>query len=416
MNSPNTLERSKTDRILSQAAAEFGTPTYVYFNSIIQNRVEQLNRTLGQYFSLSYAVKSNPNPSLLNALSNYLDLLDISSIGEMQLATNAGWPSTRISFTGPGKRDYELKEAICAGVGELVVESPQEAYRANAICASINMTQDILLRIAPPMVPKGFGDQMAGKPCAFGIDYEVVEELLPEILALSHLNLVGLHIYSGTQCLVDEAICENYRQFIGIFRSICERFNLSPRKLIFGSGLGLPYHDSDKDLNLENISKNISADLIAMKSEPRYTNTQLVLELGRYLVGPAGYFLTQVVATKLSRGVQIAICDGGMNNHLPASGNFGMVIQRNYRMHKVGDKGAEEETNLTGPLCTSIDRIANKILLPKLEPGDLIAIHNSGAYGLTASPIHFISHKIPREILVQKNQLQNISRSWESFP
>ncbi len=412
MSSPDLHEPVDIDQTLMQAAESFETPLYVYFSSIVQQRAQQLTAAFGEHFALSYAVKSNPNPGFLKHLRNYLGLLDISSIGELRHARQAGWDPQKISFTGPGKRDHELREAISNGIGELVVESFAEACRANEICQSLNTTQDIMLRIAPPKVPKGFGDQMAGKPSAFGVDYEVVKDIFLEILALSRLNIVGFHIYSGTQCLIPDAICENYRQFISIFRDVCETYDLFPRKLIFGSGLGVPYHETDNALDLKDVSQNISPDIAALKADPRFAETQLVLELGRYLVAPAGYFLTRVIAMKQSRGETIAICDGGMNNHLPASGNFGMVIQRNYRMHKVGGGEPEETVNLTGPLCTSIDRLANRISLPKLEVGDLIAIHNSGAYGLTASPMHFISHAVPQEVLAQGNQLHDISRQW----
>jgi diaminopimelate decarboxylase len=127
-----------------------------------------------------------------------------------------------------------------------------------------------------------------------------------------------------------------------------------------------------------------------------------VLELGRYLVGEAGYFVTRVIAVKESRGRRIAICDGGMNSHLPAAGHFGMVVPRNYRMHRVaGDmpEGAVEEVDLAGPLCTSIDKIGRGVSLPRLAPGDLVAVHCSGAYGPTASPLGFISHSPPVEVL-----------------
>jgi diaminopimelate decarboxylase len=137
------------------------------------------------------------------------------------------------------------------------------------------------------------------------------------------------------------------------------------------------------------------------------------LELGRYLVGEAGYFLTRIVSIKESRGSRIGICDGGMNNHLPASGHFGMVIHRNYRMHRVGGGQETEKIDLVGPLCTSIDRLASGALLPRLTEGDVIAIHCSGAYGLTASPIHFISHPLPREVLIEGSRIREATRALD---
>ena len=399
-----------TDAWLREVANLYGTPSFVYFTDPIQQRIAALRSAFRDRFALSFAVKSNPNPDLLAWLAGRVPFLDISSIGEMRLALRAGWDPAELSFTGPGKRDFELAAAIADGVGELILESVREARAADAIARSLGRVQPVLIRIAPQSVPKGFGDQMAGRPCAFGIDAEAVSEALPEILRLSNLRVVGLHIYSGTQCLNPAAIVENYRGFLGLFRAICRDHDLAPAKLVFGSGLGVPYHDGDTPLDLEPIARAILPELDDLRATPGFGRTRLVLELGRYLVAEAGFFVTRVVSIKESRGVRIAICDGGMNNHLPASGHFGMVIRRNYAMHRVGGGEPIEKIDLVGPLCTSIDRLAAGAVLPRLEEGDLVAVHNSGAYGLTASPIHFISHAPPAELMVTDGAIRDVTR------
>jgi diaminopimelate decarboxylase len=398
------------DGWLEQAADQIGTPAFVYFTEPIERRIGEIQAAFGGRFAVSFAAKSNPNPALLAWLAHGVGFVDVSSIGEFRLAVAAGWVPERASFTGPGKREFELREAIAAGVGELVVESVREALLADRIASGLGRIQPILVRIAPARVPKGFGDQMAGRPSAFGIDSEVAEEALTTILALRHLRCMGLHIYSGTQCLRPEAICENYRMFIEIFETICDRFDLAPEKLVFGSGLGVPYHDGDHPLDLAAIGRDILPDIDALQARPRFAGAHLVLEMGRYLVGEAGYFVTRVVAVKPSRGSRIAICDGGMNNHLPASGHFGMVIRRPYRMHRVGGGTGIEPVDLVGPLCTSIDRLGTGLMLPRLDEGDLVAVHMSGAYGLTASPIHFISHPAPHEAMVCDGRLIDVTR------
>lgn len=399
------------DAHLMETVRKFGTPSYVYFTDAIDRRLAEIKSALGRWFALSYAMKCNPNPGLLQWLAQHVDFVDVSSIGEFRAACQAGWTPAQASFTGPGKREAEIVEAITNGVGELIVENPREARIADRVAAECGRVQDVLIRLAPTVVPKGFGDHMAGRPSPFGIDIEDVGEQLPEILGLQNLSVVGLHIYSGTQCLIPNAICENYRIFMSVFRDVCEANDIVPQKLVFGSGLGVPYHPGDTSLDLDTISQGIGAELDAFRADPRFSNTELILELGRFLVGEAGFFLTSVVDIKESRGQRIAICDGGMNNHLPASGHFGMVIHRNYRMHRVGGGGGgEEKVNLVGPLCTSIDRLANAVSLPPLRAGDVVAVHCSGAYGLTASPIHFISHTAPREILVNGNTISDVSR------
>ncbi|PIE07312.1 MAG: decarboxylase [Rhodobacterales bacterium] len=398
------------DALLTRVAETCGTPAYVFLGDRIDARATALKQAFGGRFSLSYAAKSNPNPGLLAFLEPRVENLDISSIGEMRLGLRAGWTPERMSFTGPAKRDAELEEAIAGGVGELIVESLDEARRADRIARAHDRRQRIMVRIGPDVVPKGFGDHMAGRPSPFGIDYEQIHEAMPQILALENLELAGLHIYSGTQCLKPQAICENWRNFIRIFRDVCVKHEVTPERLVFGSGLGIPYFENDQPLDLGEIASDIAPDLDALRAEARFATTDLVLELGRYLVGEAGYYLTRVTTVKHSRGATYGLCDGGMNHHLPASGNFGMVIHRNYRMHKLGGGEPAGKVNLSGPLCTPLDRIGVNVMLPEIAAGDVIAVHGSGAYGMTASPLMFISHPLPKEILATGSQLRDVTR------
>lgn len=398
------------DSILAGAVERFGTPAYIYLTDAIEARLTELRASLGAWFDVSYAMKCNPNPALLAWLAPRVDLIDVSSGGEFALACAAGWQAQRASFTGPAKRDDELRAVIAGGLGELVIESPREARAADRIAAELGVVQPVLIRLAPDRVPKGFGDHMAGRPSPFGIDIEDAPVALPQILALPNLHVIGLHIYSGTQCLRPDAIAENWRIYMQIFRETCATHDLMPQKLVFGAGLGIPYHPGDTALSLPQIAADIGPDLTAFRNEPRFSRTKLVLELGRFLVGEAGYFVTRVISTKSSRGSRLAICDGGMNAHLAASGNFGMVLRRNYVIHKIGGGDEVEKVDISGPLCTSIDKIGGAVLLPPLAEGDLIAIHTSGAYGPTASPLHFISHPTPREILVEGAQARDVTR------
>nr|WP_247740480.1 MULTISPECIES: type III PLP-dependent enzyme [unclassified Paracoccus (in: a-proteobacteria)] len=395
---------------MTDAADRFGTPSYVYLTDLVEDRIAALESAFGRWFRLSYAMKCNPNPALLSWLRSRVPFIDVSSGGEFLLAQSAGWEAEHASFTGPAKREIELRTVIQAGLGELVVESLREARLADRIAAEAGRRQDVVIRIAPDRVPKGFGDQMAGRPSPFGIDIEEAEAALAEIIALPNLRVAGLHIYSGTQCLKPASIVENWGIFIGIFRELCAAHDLRPDRLIFGSGLGIPYHPGDQALNLDEVAAAAAPELDALKAEPRFSDTELVLELGRYLVGPAGYFVTRVTSTKDSRGARIAICDGGMNGHLAASGHFGMVLRRNYVIHRVGGGEGEEKIDISGPLCTSIDKLGTNVVLPRVEEGDLIAIHASGAYGPTSSPVNFISHPTPREVLVTGGQMTDATR------
>jgi len=387
--------------LLARVAEEFGTPAYVYFVPQIRQRVEEVRRAFGGRFRISYAVKSNPNPELLRRMKGVVDLLDVSSAGEIDRAAGCGWPASALTFTGPAKTRRELELAVQLGVGDIVLESLDEAQLLQSICARRGIRQRVLVRLAPRHVPPGFGASMSGRPTQFGIDEEVMEEALDAICRLDHLDLSGFHAYSGTQCLRADAVAENYEIFVELFRRASRSAGLAPRRLVFGSGLGIPYHETDHPLDLAAVAARTSARLDALRREPEFGKTEFILETGRYLVGEAGIYVTRVVRTKRSRGATIALCDGGMNHHLGAAGHLGSVLHRNYRMFKITpDHGEEEAFTLVGPLCTTIDTLGRSVKFRGLEAGDLVGIECSGAYGVTASPIHFIGHPPPREVLV----------------
>lgn len=237
-------------KLLQQIADEYGTPCFVYFMDEVYARINSIRDAFQGQFEISYAMKCNPNPKILERFKDRVSLLDISSGGELTTAVQLGWPVERISFTGPGKRRVDLEASINHGIGEVILESLQEAKSLNELADAAGIIQKVCLRIAPKEVPKGFGVKMSGKPCQFGIDEEDLGQTLIQIKNLSNLDIVGFHIYSGTQCLKPDAISENYENFIRIFRGACENFDIIPEMLIFGSGIGIPYHEGKSRLIL----------------------------------------------------------------------------------------------------------------------------------------------------------------------
>ena len=390
-------------KILSRAAREFDTPLYVYFMDDILARFAELGRLFGDRFGVSYAVKANPNTEILRRMAGHVTTFDVSSFAEAERVVAAGVAPRFVTFSGPAKRHEELRRAIDWGVGELVCESVAEAQRVDALARERGHLVDIMLRINPQKVPRRFGASMAGKPSQFGIDEEDMADALDAVIRQTGTRLIGLHIYSGTNCLHADALQENFEIFLDIFRRACGHADLSPHKLVFGSGFGIPYLPDEDELDIEDTAARLNPLIDALHAESRFARTECVLEMGRWLIGREGYLLTSVVQQKRSRGTEIRICDAGFNNHLAACGMMGSVIRRNWRIAKVSGEapsdGPLETCNLVGPLCTTIDLIATKIELPALAPGDVLAIENSGAYGLTASPTRFISHPEPREVI-----------------
>src|SRR5262245_15177685 len=396
--------RDLMNDVLQAISQRQGTPCFVYFLDHITERIGMLREAFDGRFALSYAVKSNPHIEMLRWLRIRVDLLDISSAGELRRAMKAGWPAARISFTGPGKQLWELEDAVKCHIGEIIVESVAEARMLDEVSRKLGTRVPILIRIGPKRVPRGFGGNMSGKPSQFGIDEEDMDAALSDIVAMRHLDLVGFHVYSGTQCLNADSIAENYEIYIELFRRFAGARTVLPRKLVFGSGLGIPYHEQERPLDLAHVARRINPQLDALKAEPRFAGAVLVLELGRYLVGEAGIYLTRVIGKKRSRGVEICVCDGGMHHHLAACGHFGTVVHRNYRMFRVTPAPSDAtvaEHELVGPLCTPIDALGHRVKLPALSVGDVVAIECSGAYGPSASPVNFISHPPAKEIAVE---------------
>jgi diaminopimelate decarboxylase len=397
--------------VLETVARRFGTPCFVYFLDDVRERIGLVRAAFGNRFAVSYAVKSNPNPAILTWMNGQAAMLDVSSGGELRRALAAGWSSDRISFTGPGKRRWELVESIAARVGRLVLESVREAEDLDALARQAGHIQPVVLRIAPSSLPRGFGVNMAGKPTQFGVDEEVAPDAVAAIQRLSNLRLVGFHAYSGTQCVDAGAVSENLATFARIFTSLSNSFDIRPEALIFGAGFGIPYHENTGTLDVDAVAAGIAPVLEQLASEPLLAGATLYLEMGRFLVGEAGLYVTRVTRIKESRGSTIAVCDGGMNHHLGACGHLGSVIHRNYRIFKVGRVAdpPSQRFELVGPLCTTIDTLGHGVLLPELREGDLLGVHCSGAYGLTASPINFISHEPAQEIAVEGHDIRDIT-------
>ena len=395
---------------LISIAEQFGTPAYVYDADLVVARIKRLKGLFDDRFSISYAIKANPNLALCRAIGPQLDSFDASSIAEVERALDCGMPPKNITFSGPAKRDHELARAVEIGIGELVIENLAEARIASEHALKRGRIQDCLVRINPFKIPRGFGASMAALPSQFGIDEEKLESDLPAAQALPGLRIVGFHIYSGTNCLDAEAIAENFEIFAKVFRYAQETAGIPVRKLIFGAGFGIPYLPDERELAIGELPELVNPIVDALLAEDAFAAARCQLELGRWLVGPAGWLITRVIAAKSSRGSEVRACDAGFNNHLAACGMMGSVIRRNWVFENLTRPDGDLATHtLVGPLCTTIDRLAFDIELPEVRVGDLLAIPQSGAYGFSASPNRFISHPDPVEIVVSEDAVIDAS-------
>ncbi|RYF03975.1 MAG: pyridoxal-dependent decarboxylase, exosortase A system-associated [Oxalobacteraceae bacterium] len=377
-----------------------GTPFFAYDRSLLSGRVAHLRASLPSAIQLHFSVKANPMPALVQHMAGLVDGFDVASASEMRVALDTPMAPAAVSFAGPGKTDAELTQAIAAGV-VLSLESPNEAVRAARIGNALGLAPRVLLRINPDFEMKSSGMKMGGGARQFGVDAEQAPAMLREIGALG-LDFHGLQIFSGSQSLSVSTIVDAQTSTFELARRLADDAPAPVVLLNIGGGLGIPYFPGEAALDLRPIADNLDAWLPRMRDALPQAN--VAVELGRYLVGEAGVYVTRVTDRKVSRGQVFLVTDGGMNHQLAASGNLGQVIRKNYpvaigtRMEASPDD--MESVNIVGPLCTPLDILADRMSLPRADVGDLVVVFQSGAYGPSASPAGFLSRPAAAEVLV----------------
>ncbi|MEO5707240.1 MAG: pyridoxal-dependent decarboxylase, exosortase A system-associated [Alteraurantiacibacter sp.] len=374
------------------------TPLFVYSRAMIEARMAELRAAMPTQLNIHYAMKANPFPPLLEFMAELVDGLDVASGGELALARKAGFLPREISFAGPGKRDAELFAAVKTGV-TLNVESAGEARRALDAGMACGTTPRLAIRVNPEFELRGSGMKMGGGAKPFGVDEDQVADLAGSIIAAG-CEWRGLHIYAGSQALDAAAISEAQGNALATAVRLTEAIGQPLPHLNLGGGFGIPYFDKDQPLDIGAVGARLGVSLDGVSNDLQ--GTVFAIELGRYLVGEAGVYLTRIVDRKVSKGVTFLVTDGGLHHQLAASGNFGAVVRRNYPVALASrfDAPGEEEVNVVGCLCTPLDRLADNVILPRAEVGDLIAVFLAGAYGASASPATFLGQGPAREMLV----------------
>ena len=384
---------------LSRLAERVGqTPFYAYDRARLAARVAAVRAALPPGIGLHYAVKANPMPALVGFMRPLVDGLDVASAGEMAVALDAGADPQHLSFAGPGKREAELRQAVAAGV-LLNLESPREVALLAAASSALGLPARVAVRVNPDFELRGAGMRMGGGAKPFGVDAEQVPALLKAIGAAG-LQFEGFHLYPGSQNLKGELIAQGLQQSYELLQRLAADAPAPVQQVNLGGGWGIPYFPGEQPLDLVPVADAL-ADIQARMGQAM-PQARAVLELGRYLVGEAGVYVARVLDRKLSRGQVFLVTDGGLHHHLAASGNFGQVIRRNYPVAVGNRMGATdtETASVVGPLCTPLDVLGERMELPRAEPGDLVVVFQSGAYGPSASPQAFLGHPPCAEVLV----------------
>jgi len=384
----------RADSLVAEAG---DSPLFVYDLDMVAARIDRF-RAAFPSVRLHYAVKANAYAPLLRYIASKVDGLDVASGGELQLASAAGADAADISFAGPGKRDSELAAALDAGV-TINCESEGEAERALAIAASSGSAPRLAVRVNPDFEIRGSSMRMGGGARPFGLDAKRVPALVRRLLD-SGADWRGFHIFAGSQALGADALIEAQRATLDLAARLAEEAGAAPPSLNLGGGFGIPYVHGERPLDVERVGAALEAALAARPA--MLGETAFAIELGRWLVGESGVYLTRILDRKTSHGKTFLVSDGGMHHQLAASGNFGQVVRRNFPVAIASRFGSEpeEEVSIVGCLCTPLDRLADDVMTPRADVGDLVAVFLAGAYGLSASPQAFLAQQPALEMAV----------------
>ncbi|MBF9129256.1 type III PLP-dependent enzyme [Plantactinospora sp. S1510] len=381
----------------AEVADRFGTPVYVYDGDLLRQRYESLRSRLHPDVDVFYSVKANPNISICGLFGALGAGIEVSSMAELVTAERAGVDPADVIFLGPGKSAAELRACCERGIHAVVCESLDEVLALDAMEIADGMR--VVLRINPDFDTHGSRLSMGGKPRQFGIDEEILRDRPAALTGLRRVRVVGIHAYLGTRILDASTVLHNTRGILGTAEAIAGILDIPLEVVDIGGGWGVPYFDNETDLDgdeaVDGVNQAVSAFL------ERHPGTRIITELGRYLVGWCGTYVVRARYVKRSKGEWFVVADGGTNHHMAAVG-IGSFVKRNFPIRSLSrpDEPAEETYTVTGPLCTPNDVVGKRVRLPEVRPGDLLGVARSGAYGPSASPVLFLSHGHPAEVLL----------------
>lgn len=372
---------------------------YAYDKAVICAQINKFREYVPKPIKLHYAMKANPLPAVVHYIADLVDGFDVASHKEMLIALQSSKPAAEISFAGPAKGEKEILAAVVAGV-TLNIESELELERAINAGQIAKKLPRIAFRVNPAFELKASGMKMSGGAKQFGIDEERVFDILPT-LDYSKIDFQGFHIFCGSQNLKPEALIEAHTQTFALAEKLVDLCPAPVKSINLGGGFGIPYFPGERRLDLAPIRDNLK--ILLHDTSINLKLTELVIELGRYLVAEAGVYACKITDIKTSRGQTFVMTNGGLHHHLSNSGNFGQMIRRNYPValgNKLGHNTDDMQVNVAGPLCTPLDSLGDKVSLPKPSVGDWFVVYQSGAYGASASPQDFLGHPHVAEILL----------------
>lgn len=395
------------DATIRRILNEYKSPFYLYDQEILLQSIRQLYELSDNRVTLLYSVKANPLLYICRLMKQSGCGLEVSSQGEIYLAIKAGVEKSRIYYSGPGKTVFDIQYAIEKGVGIISVESVDELNLINTVALNKNIIQPVFIRINPNYKSKGLRFSMTGVSSQFGIDEEVLNDnFFDEINLLDNIQVVGIHVYFGTQNLDINSIIQNTEYIFRLAIRLEQKYSIHFKYINLGGGFGVDYFPNESSLDMIEF-KHMFLKLLD-KYHEYLQSKNIIMESGRFLTANAGMFITKVLYVKESKGKTFVICDGGSNFHA-SSAFLGRFIRNNFPIRVLGKNHTKTKPcTIVGPLCTPTDILGQDYNLPiDISKGDYIIIEKSGAYGLTNSPLKFLSFNTPAELLVdQKGQIR----------
>jgi len=380
-------------------AEEFGTPFFAYDLDLIQRRVAALQDVLPRGFRVAFAVKANPALAVVAHLRRCSVGADVASGGELETVLRAGFEPAAIAMTGPGKRDAELSAAVSAGIGVITVESPGELKRLETVAAAAGVRQRILLRLAVSEDARLETVRLiGGVEGKFGMPLGTLKEAARAAAASPHLELLGLHAFGASNLRDADLLADHVAELVEIARRVAGEVGFPLRLVDAGGGLGIPYADGERPLDLDRLGRRLGEMRARWDRDAALGELEVILEPGRFLVGPAGAYVARVVDVKGPDSAPVAILDGGINHVVRPA-----LVRSEHRLAVLATDAVRAlvPTTVAGPLCTGLDVFATGAMLPRPRVGDLVALLDVGAYGFTESMPFFLSHPTAAEVAVR---------------
>lgn len=396
---------------LPQLAQQYSTPLYIYSERALVDAYESFKQACGEHpVQICFAVKANPNLAILQTFARLGAGFDIVSGGELARVALAGACPSDIVFSGVGKSQAELSQAVQAGVGCINVESEAELYRLNEVCIALGCVQPISLRVNPDIDPKTHPYISTGlKDNKFGVAIEDARRLYPIAATLPGLKVIGVDCHIGSQITSLSPFIEAVERILSLIEQLAHA-GLSIEHIDLGGGLGICYHDETPP-SPEAFMQAVLGPISAWAKRHGRPMPHIFFELGRALVGSAGVLLTRVEMLKPSgQGRQFAIVDAAMNDLMRPS-----LYQAWHEVIPVRPRNPQDAQmwDLVGPICESGDWLAKDRLLA-LEPDDLLVLASAGAYGSSMGS-QYNSRPRPAEVLIRSNGSHQVIRERETI-